>query len=184
MHQFCHRQLDRTNLRSALVAGLLLCCATGSVQAEIFRWVDANGVVNYTQQKPQGVEAVVLGKGGDRARVRYAPATPEPSSETATSESTATTGSRELQPAERQAELNEAQRAKLAQLKADQAKAEAKLAADKQANCKQAESMLSQLTERSRIRLRGEDGSERVIGEDERQDRISRAQLTIAENCV
>ena len=46
----------------------LLCCLPALMGAEIYRWVDANGVVNYTQQKPLGIpsERVVTGSAGTR----------------------------------------------------------------------------------------------------------------------
>ena len=44
--------------------------------------------------------------------------------------------------------------------------------------------LLDRLSANSRIRVRDDSGEERVMGEDERQDRIAEAQQGVAENCV
>ena len=164
------------SLRFRYLALLLLLPAWAS--ADIYRWVDANGVVNYTQQKPRGVNAELVGSSRSRPRSAPAqdaapPAEPEPGSVAA-----------DATVAERRAAMSEAQRQRLDELEAEQERRKAELAMEREENCNKANDVLDQLTERSRIRIRGEDGTERIIGEDERQSRIQEAQLAIAEHCT
>ena len=159
----------------------LIACLPLAAQANIYRWVDANGVVNYTQQKPRGVDAELVGT----RRGTPPPATQATDTEAAEAEE-ATPGSvaRDASMEERRAAMSEAQRQRLAELEAAEEERRAKLAMERAENCEKANDILDQLTERTRIRIRDEDGTERIIGEDERQSRIQDAQMAIAEHCT
>lgn len=136
-----------------------------------WRWVDSNGVVNYTQQKPYGVDAVevsTLPGASSSASSRPAPVA-APSA-----------------PAPRAADgsdLNESQRSVLEGLEnAEQARQD-EVARISQDNCDKSRSLLDQLSVASRIRVRGADGEQRAMPEEERQSRISDAQRGVAEYC-
>ena len=53
----------------------------------------------------------------------------------------------------------------------------------RQDNCDRSRRVLNNLTAKTRIRVRNEDGSERALGEDERLERIAAAERGIADNC-
>lgn len=163
--------MSRTQRRragTALVAGIIL---TGfGIQAgadTIYRWVDGNGVVNYTQQKPRDAdaEAITTQGGGIRAATQ-----PEP---LAVSKSVATG-----QP------LSPEQEKMLEGLRAAEHSRQQEIARIKEENCQQSRDVLGRLTVKSRIRVRDDDGEYRTMGEDERQERISKAQENIALYCV
>ena len=82
-----------------------------------------------------------------------------------------------------QAPLNEDQQKMLRALEAAEQQRLEQVAKIRQDNCDRSRRVLANLSAKSRIRLRGEDGTERVLGEDERQERIAAAQRGVATNC-
>ncbi len=134
--------------------------------AEVYRWVDENGVVNYTQLAPEGVEAErVRPDTGQRIAARPSEPATTPAAESA------------------EPELSEAQQRMLSKLQAAEQARQEEVARIKQANCERARAVLERLSVHGRVRVRGEDGQERVMPEDERQQRIDEAQQGVAANC-
>ena len=155
--------------RTLFKTALLICCLPLLTAADIYRWVDANGVVNYTQQKPRGVDAELV---SETSSTRPAAAqTAQAASPTAQPES----GS---QPA-----LNEDQQNMLRGLEEAEAARQQELARVRDDNCTRARSVLTRLTAKGRIRVRDKQGEYRIMNEEERQSRISEAQQGIALNC-
>lgn len=157
-----------------LLARLLpvLCVLPLLMGAEVYRWVDENGVVNYTQLKPEGVEAErVSAATGTRVR-------PDRSSERRSRPGQAADGANAA-PA-----LSEDQQQMLSKLQEAERARQEEVARIKDANCQRARSVLERLSVRARVRVRGEDGQERVMPEEERQERIAEAQRGIAANCT
>jgi len=157
-------------VRSAIIAATMTLLAGVSVSAsedKIYRWVDESGVVNFTQQKPRGkdAEAIVTNTGGPRV----VNDTPAPAPVTS-----ASTG----QP------LSTEQEKMLEGLRAAEQARQAEIAKIKETNCQQSRDVLSRLTVRNRIRVKGPDGEYTIMPEEERQERISKAQENIALYCV
>ena len=136
----------------------------GSAQAEVYRWVDENGVVNFSQHKPEGRAARSVDPRGSKPARR--PVDPASSAEEAS-----------------QPKLSENQQQMLNELKAREAERQAQLAEIRRDNCEKSRNLLQRLTATARIRVRGEDGQERVLPDEELQARISEAQEGIATNC-
>lgn len=154
----------------ALAASALLALVSlPTVADEIYRWVDENGVVNYTQQKPRDMEAeaIVTTGGTTRKASKSAPvAAPAPTS--------AATGK----------PLSEKQEKMLADLRAAEQARQDEIAQIKADNCQRSRDVLSRLSVKSRIRVQDANGEYSVMPEDERQRRISEAQENIALYCV
>ena len=172
------------NLRQTTRAGLLIPGATliltaalnaGSTHAEeIYRWVDADGVVNYTQQKPRDVTAEALTtQRGAPTRVRSTPAS------TAASSSASSPAS----AADSERPMSDAQQRMLEELQAKERARQQEVAEIREQNCSKSRQVLSNLSAKERIRVRGDNGQERIMPEDERQRRISEAQQGIVDNC-
>lgn len=162
-----------TRLILATSAALLTLSLSAPGYAETWRWVDAEGVVNYSERKPKGVDAeLVAGTESARRRNdnRTTTATPAPPP--------SIPGATRAQPP-----LNERQQQMLAELESAEANRQAQVAKVRQENCLTARRVLENLTVRDRVRVRMEDGSTRVLGEDERQARIEEAQQGIVVNC-
>jgi len=132
--------------------------------SEVYRYIDANGVVTYAQQLPYGVKGERITTVAGAASVA-APAAP-PVSE-----------------APSQPVLKPEQQAMLDNLKkADQARTD-EIARIREANCTRSQDVLAKLSSAGRIRVKGPDGQEVKMPEDERQARIDEAQRGIVTNC-
>lgn len=154
-----------------LIGSALLIVASGQTAADqIYRWVDANGVVNYTQLKPRDTDAQTITTQGGATRVAKpapAAATPAPVPDPATGEP-----------------LSPEQEAMLEGLRAAERARQEEIAKIKAENCQQSRDVLARLTVKNRIRVRGEDGEYRIMADDERESRISEAQKNVALYCA
>ncbi len=154
------------------ISALLLSFAIAlPAVAETWRWVDADGVVNYSERKPKGVDAELVG-GIPQAGTRRRDSAPPPAA------TPAIPGMTQSQP-----ELSENQQQMLAELESAESDRQAQVAKIREENCATARRVLENLTTRDRVRVRMENGTTRVLGEDERQERISEAQQGIVTNC-
>lgn len=152
-----------------LAVAALLCCAGASQAAEIYRWIDADGVVNYTQQKPRNIAVQSLTtQAGAPTTVTEQPAA-DPVGEP---------------DAVAKPEMTDTQQRMLEELQAKEQARQQEVAEIREGNCQKSRTILSDLSAKERIRVRGDDGMERIMGEDERQRRISEAQQGIVENCA
>lgn len=140
------------------------CFAT---EASYYTWVDENGVVNYSQGQPKGVNARLVSKGYrfgvkvvEQPTDQPAPAAPPDIVGNDVGPSTEAT-----------------------QAEADFEKTMKEISRVKLANCKGAKRNLARYLNRGRIRLKGEDGQYRILSDEERQQNISRYQKDIDENC-
>ena len=132
--------------------------------SEVYRYIDANGVVTYAQQLPYGVEGERITTVAGAATLK-APAV-------------AVVSAKPEEPA-----LSPQQQAMLDKLKqADQARKD-EIAQIRAANCQRSQDVLANLSSSGRIRVKGPDGEEVKMPEDERQTRIAEAQQGIIANC-
>ena len=158
--------LPKTKLFKMLTGLILAFSFAYSVQAEIYRWVDANGVVNYTQKRPSDISAdlVTTPLAPPSAR-RLASRRPGP----------AETKTRELSPE---------QQKMLDSLKEKEEARQAEIARIKASNCERSRNIVDRLSQEGRIRVKDSAGEERNLPEDERSQRINQAQKGVAENCL
>lgn len=160
-------------LASAVLALAALFAAPLLVAGDVYRWIDANGVVNYTQQKPEGVSATLISDGKSRRRSGRSRAdSPAAGAVAAAAAAGAEDG-----------DLNAGQQKMLDELKAKEAERKIAYEAAKKDNCARSRSLLSKLSARGRIRLNQEDGSQIVMREEDRQARIQAAQQGVIDNC-
>lgn len=151
--------------RLLLILGLL----PWLMGAAVYRWVDEDGVVNYSQLKPEGVDAELVSDTGERQRSRDSATPARPPAQT---------------PPEGEQTLTESQQRMLSELQAAEQERQAEIARVRESNCQEARDVLQRLTSRGRIRVAGDDGQERVMPEEERQRRIDEAQRAVAANCA
>jgi hypothetical protein len=149
-------------MRPLQFAWLLLVPALGG--AEIYRWVDDAGVVNYTQLSPEGVavERIVTSSGAPTVVV---PITVEVKAE------------------DPDAHLSAEQKEMMKRLQATEDARQAEIARIKESNCSRAQGVLGKLNGKGRIRVRDASGNETAMPEEERQSRISEAQRDVVSNC-
>jgi hypothetical protein len=160
--------LSRTLLSLTLLLLTSLLAVSPARAAEMYRWIDKNGVVNYSQIKPEGVNAEKIETRGGAAATGSMTPPPE----------TASTGTPD------KPKLTEEQQRKLDELKALQQQEEQQIAEIRRANCEKSRKVLERLKLKEHVRIRNPDGTERTLGEDERQRRIEEAQVGVAANCT
>lgn len=143
-----------------LLFTLLLLLSTSLVAGKMYRWVDENGVTQYTQTPPPK---------GDAKEIKP----PPPPA---------------VDPAEAQRQLN-AQRQKLEDLREDRSLAKQKSTesaeekAAKAKNCQAARDNLKKLQENPRGRWMQKDGTQTRYTDEQRQAKIKEAQDQIKEFC-
>lgn len=146
-------------LTAAMVLALGIAAAPQALAA-MYKWVDEQGNVQYSQTPPAQVPSE-----------RVAPPPPPP------------TGSQqERARLQQQLEALEERKAVEGEARAEQDKA-AMSAADRAARCEQARSTLATLQSRGRVRVRDAQGVYTPLDETERQAAIAEAQRAIEENC-
>lgn len=157
----------------------LLMGITGSVLAEeVYRWVDADGVVNFTQQRPREVtaEQISTRTSGYHTGNNIAQNTAASGTQPQSFPATAATDEANT--------MDAAQREMLEGLRAEEARRQIEQASARDANCEKSRGVLARLTGSPRIRVRGTDGVERMMPEEERQERIDDAQTGVANYCT
>ena len=152
-----------------VITSLILVSLTGSYSAAgdepYYRWIDENGVVNYSQEKPRGIDSIFF---SDEVRFGYreqdkptalptSPAPPRTDDET----------SNEIERVKQQ-EFEETMKA---------------FEEQKKLNCDHARRRMASYTSRGRIRLKGADGEYQTLTGEERQEKIDNFQKDIDENC-
>lgn len=144
---------------SAAILVLSLTATPGALAA-MYKWVDEQGNVQYSQTPP-----------ADSPSTRVAPPPPRP-----------TGADEESQRLQQQLDALEDRKAAETEVRAKKAKA-ALSAADRAARCEQARSTLAILQSRGRVRVRDADGVYSRLDENERQAAIDDAQRNIDEFC-
>lgn len=152
-----------------LVMIVFLIVGQGSYAAErpYYTWVDENGVVNYSQQKPRGIEAKLVSK-EHRFGVKVLE---EPKRDSVATSPPVVNAENEARAAEEKRAEEEFERTMQ------------EIADTKQVICEQAQRNLEWYTNRGRIRLKGEDGEYRILPDEIKQENIQKFRNKIDENC-
>lgn len=148
-----------------LCGGITALLLGVSGYAEVYRWVDSSGVVNFTQKLPAGVSA-------DKVTTPLAPA------------SARRLAAKAKPQAPKQKELSPEQQQMFDSLRAKEDARQAEIGRIKASNCERAQKVVNRLSQDGRIRVKAASGEERNLPEDERARRISEAQKGVALNCV
>jgi uncharacterized protein DUF4124 len=150
----------------ALLIPLLL---TGGFAAagEIYTWRDANGVVHYSDVKPEGDKVKVLKAGTQRDLPGSTGASPAPKQESAAVDPEAAFRKRRTEAAE-------------AQAKADKERQEADA---RKENCDAARNQLTALRSGERMARYNAAGEKEVLDDAAREAEITRVQRTVDSSC-
>jgi hypothetical protein len=184
------RQTKGRSLRTAILLTALGTVISGlslPASAATYRWLDDNGIVNYSERKPKDVPESrvtlvsrdVKTRSGSRARqTRQDEVTLASNTRTRTAPPTT------VPELPQKADLSADQQAMLEKLQQAEAERQATVAQIKNDNCDRSRRVLSNLSQNARLKVSGKDGTVRVMSEEERQKGISDAQRGIAENCT
>lgn len=152
-----------------LFAILALSLATITQADGIYKWVDENGVVHFGSQPPQKIQVEVV-KAPKSQRFKQWQ-----------QEQDALVAERQMKTDSETAEAAPSKPERPAVAPAE-APSKAELAARAQ-RCKSAQLRLQELQNHSRVREVDANGNYRVLGEEERQQRIRQAQQVVQTNC-
>jgi len=132
-----------------------------SLFATVYKWVDSQGQVQYSQSPPEEGTATVI-----------APPAPPPHSS--------------LQEQQQAKQLEKQINTNLEQQKVNAQKAAQKAQEDKirSMNCENAKAHLADMQSKVRVRLYDTDGNQRVLTPDERDAEITKTKETIEKYCI
>jgi hypothetical protein len=165
------RFLRTKNSARSCLAGLILgiCAASVTAQeAEYYTWVDENGVTNYAERNPEGINATFVGRGRAFGR----PGSLFESGEPAGAVPAVTESGEEATAIDPDLLVEESAAALAAQL-----------AEQKRANCEAGKNNLAQLRAFARIRVSDELGENRILTDEEKAERTEQARQVIRDNC-
>ena len=154
---------------------------------DYYTWVDANGITNYAQKSPQGLDARLVGRSQEAGEDDAIVDTRRGSRPGAQAFNEAT------QQAEQAAEqANQASKPDTTSegvdpdqvIADDRAAMAAKIAGQKRGNCNIGKKQLTTLEMYSRIRIKDENGEERILTEEEKASRTATARQIIRDNCT
>lgn len=152
-----------------------------TANADVYRWVEPDGTVNYGEREPRGREFTVIsrsapppknGRSAQNQSNNQSQPAPAPTPGIA-------------QPGTLPADdnLSDRQRAMLERLKEDEARRQEGIAEIRKSNCATSKRVLTQMQDTRRIRIRNDAGEEVAMTDEERSERIRQAQQSIAVNC-
>lgn len=187
MFQTRREERDLTPTRSLQRLALLLALALPATlqAAEIYRWVDSQGLVHYGSVAPHGfVYERIDTRAGPRgqatlANPRAAANTTEQATETPQPDRATAGGG----PPDADLGLTEEQRERQAQLQAEAESRRARLETERTAQCERARRHYEELTTHTRVRVKDDSGRERLLSDAELQTRIAAARDGIVTNC-
>lgn len=143
-------------MRSMVIVGsLLLALSSSTMAAQVYKWVDAQGITHFSAQPPQGQTAQTLNT-----------VTPPP------------------KPVAAESDASENSESLVAQEKIDRKVKQqvAEQEAERKRYCETLQTNLAQLQNNPRVRVE-ENGEVRRLKEEERQSRIAETKQKIEENC-
>ena len=143
-------------MRSMVIVGsLLLALSSSTMAAQVYKWVDAQGITHFSAQPPQGQTAQTLNT-----------VTPPP------------------KPVAAESDVSENSESLVDQEKIDRKVKQqvAEQEAERKRYCETLQTNLAQLQNNPRVRVE-ENGEVRRLKEEERQSRIAETKQKIEENC-
>lgn len=154
---------------------LLLTASTALASTDYWTWVDQNGVTNYAETRPDGVTNAkhivasqafgqrVADDNDDASQSADDTAAADPANDAGNGESGT------IDPDKAAAK--------------DRAAIKAKIAKIKKSNCSLGKHNLAQLQSYPEIRVKGKDGKDHILSQQERQEKIEQARQIIRDNC-
>lgn len=161
------------------IVSMLCTVWAPEVSADVYRWVEADGTVNYGERAPKDREYTVVSrsapsKAGSRIIDRTASGVTTPSAAPRTAGGN---------PLPDEANMSDRQKAMLSEIQAAEAARLAAVNKMRKSNCETSKRTLSNLQTRGRIRVRNDAGEETAMTDEDRAERIRQAQQSVLANC-
>lgn len=175
-----------THLKLITAFCLIFTATTGLAMEDYYVWIDENGVVNYSEKNPPGQNARHISDSKDLDELQNSPDARRPGRRP-TNQTDDESEDEEPTPAtenlaQSSNEDNEIDPDEIA--REERKEIEKQIAAVKRKNCEIGKKNLAQLQAYSRIRVKDENGEERILGDEEKQAKIAEAREVIRENCT
>lgn len=172
----------RTYMRYLIIFATLMLCLPATAAEDYYVWIDENGVTNYAERSPQGVQARHITTSrrfgeqypADPSDSRRPGAAAQPGTNSASPSASATPSSSSTADSGVDPD---------AAISDERAVIAAQIAETKRKNCEIGKKNLASLEAFARIRVKGEDGTEHILTPDEKAQRIETARQVIKENC-
>ena len=166
----------------------IVCFATGmscaaplaSAAEAVYRWVDANGVVHFTQTAPRGVPFEQVSPSGSARRAAPSFYNPRRGAAGSAQVGDAPTPAAPSAPGN---VLTPEQQQRQAELQAQAETRLSDMAEARRRNCELAREQFEEFTTFARIRVADGSGGVRILTEEERADRIAESEQAILLNC-
>ncbi|MFN3237661.1 MAG: hypothetical protein ACE37D_11460 [Pseudomonadales bacterium] len=158
--------LNRFLTAVVLTGSVALTTFVNAEPEEYYTWVDENGVTNYAERNPEGIDATFVG----RSRAFGRPGAP------------AESGPFD-RPAEQPASSEPSEIDPDALVDENAAALAAELAETKRRNCEIGKNNLAQLKAFARIRVSDEKGENRILTDEEKAAKTEQARQVIRDNC-
>ena len=163
-----------------MAAIFLLSFGLGSpASADVYRWLEADGTVNYGEHVPDNLEYTVVSR-SKPAKAGSRESNNAQNKQPAVSSPTRQAGAN---PVPADDNLSDRQRSMLSEIQAAEAARQAAVSKMRQSNCETSRRALSTLQASGRIRVRNDAGEESTMTEEDRSERISQAQKSVVANC-
>lgn len=144
--------------RTIFMGSLLLALAPTVMAAQVYKWVDAQGITHFGAQPPEGTSASTVNTNTAQPKTNFPPpAAPQPAPTSSTDD--------------KQKAIDDKVKQEVAQQEAERVQ-----------RCEQLRENLAQFKNNPRVRVE-EKGEVRRITEEERQERIAKSEKEIQENC-
>lgn len=154
-----------------------LLCVTAPAEAKeeaYYTWVDEQGVTNYSERDPKDQNAIYVTPSSRRFGYLSLPEKePEPEQANLSTDQTPSTSGGDAESQDPDTQL---------QIEKDRIQQE--IAKVKASNCQVGRRNLARLEAYARIRMKEADGTERILTDEEKQQKIDDAKKTISENCT
>ncbi len=148
------------------LAAIAVALAAPANAAEYYTWVDEDGITNFAEQNPAEYQAEHVSQSrrfGARAQE------PSPNVPAATEQAPANASDAEVNPDQ--------------VIAAERAKYEAQLAEERSFNCNVCTQNLARLTTFARIRVKDENGEQRLMTDAEMTEKTNESRQLIRDNC-
>lgn len=147
-------------MKKLLLLTSLLLISTILSAGKFYKWVDENGVTHYTAEPPKKGEGKVVNTGAQKSSSKAA-------------------GEKKLKDLKDSEAANKQKQEEKEQFEKELATAKK----EKEDNCKQAKQNKIQLTIKNRVRMTMEDGSVKILSQEEKQAQLKKADEAIDEWC-
>lgn len=188
--QFASRSCRHiVNISALMLTMISLSLLSPTATADVYRWIGADGTVNYGERAPRNVEYTVVSRSASSEGKTQGNNRQQQSRRGRQAAQAAALPAPQLTPqitpqlAAGEDNLSDHQREMLERLQAAEKMRKDEIAKIRKSNCATSKRVLSSMQNNGRIRVRDDNGEEAALSDSDRSERIRQAQQSISVNC-